>query len=397
MKPLQDELLLAFQEGEFFPVFQPVVELRTGRPTGFEALARWRHKNLGDISANGFIPLLEENGLLDRLSLFILEKAFASPALRDNTLTLAINMSPLQLLHYQSSDRLQEVAAQHSFDLNRLTVEITESALVNNLERSRSAAGELKALHCKLALDDFGTGYSSLKHLHAFPFDELKIDRSFIHSMTQKPESLKIVAAIVGMGQSLGLTTVAEGVETQEEADMLVSLGCDYAQGWLYSKPCTVAELPTMVSATWPGASIAAQAPLEADTTNRLDPAAEERLAQLQAFYDGAPVGLCFLDREMRYVSLNKRLTEIHGIPAEEHLGRSVAEVIPHVFPLVEKYIRRALEGESMRGVKVTRPPQDGQPGPPTVLFSCQPAHNQAGEVLGVGMAIMDVPERRRP
>jgi len=119
------------------------------------------------------------------------------------------------------------VAAEGCFPLHRLTIEITESALVDDLERAEAAARALKALQCKLSLDDFGTGYSSLKHLHALPFSELKVDRNFVNSMTEKRESRKIVAAVVGLGQSLGLTTVAEGVETQEQANMLLWLGCD--------------------------------------------------------------------------------------------------------------------------------------------------------------------------
>jgi PAS domain S-box-containing protein len=396
MVSLEAEILRAFGEGEFFAVFQPLVELRSGRLIGFEALARWRHKTLGDIAPDGFIPLLEKNGLVDRLSLFILEEALASPAFKDNTLTLSINMSPLQLLNYQSSERLQAAAGKNGFDLSRLTVEITESALFDDLERAQTVAYQLKQMNCKIALDDFGTGYSSLKHLQALPFDELKVDRSFVRSMTEKRDSRKIVAAVLGLGQSLGLTTVAEGVETQQQADMLLWLGCDVGQGWLFSKPCPIDELPGMAAMSWPGASVVMAMPLGADSITRPDVTPEQRLAQLQAFYEGVPVGLCFLDREMRYVSLNRRFSEISGVPAADHLGRTVAEVVPHVFPFVEPHIRRALQGEPVRGVEVTKPPRDGQPEPQTILLSYQPARDEAGEVLGVCVAVMDVTETRR-
>jgi EAL domain-containing protein (putative c-di-GMP-specific phosphodiesterase class I) len=255
MISLEGEILRAFEEDEFFPVFQPLVELRTGRLIGFEALARWRHKQLGDIRPDEFVPILEKNGLIDRLTFLILERAFASPALKKSALNLAINISPVQLLAFESSERLSAIAAANRFALDRLTIEITESALADDLERARTVAGELKALNCKLALDDFGTGYSSLKHLQALPFDELKVDMSFISSMTEKRESRKIVATVLGLGQSLGLTTVAEGVETQQQADMLLWLGCDIGQGWLFGKPCTIGELPRMASLTWPGAA----------------------------------------------------------------------------------------------------------------------------------------------
>lgn len=396
MVSLEAEILRAFAAGEFFPVFQPLVELRTGRLVGFEALARWRHKDLGDISPDGFIPLLEKNSLVDRLSFFILEQAFASPAFKDNALTLSINVSPRQLLYYQSSDRLQEAAARHSFPLSHLTVEITESALFDDLERAQIVAQDLKRLNCRLSLDDFGTGYSSLKHLQSLPFDELKVDKSFVHSMVEKRDSRKIVAAVLGLGQSLGLTTVAEGVETQPQADMLLWLGCDEVQGWLYSKPCTLDELPQVAKKSWPGASTRMPLDLGTDSITRPDVLTEQRLAQLYAFYEGVPVGLCFLDREMRYVSLNRRLSEINGVPASEHLGRSVAEIVPEVFQQVEPYIRRALQGEPVRSVEVTKPPQLGRPESQTILISYQPARDEAGEVLGVCAAVMDVTESRR-
>ena len=202
--------------------------------------------------------------------------------------------------------------------------------------------------------------------------------------MTEKRESRKIVAAVLGLGQSLGLNTVAEGVETQQQADMLLWLGCNVGQGWLYSKPCTIDELPGMATRSWPEASIAMPTPLGADSIARPDVTPEQRLAQLQAFYDGVPVGLAFLDREMRYVSLNRRLSEINGVPAADHLGRTVAEVVPHVFPIVEPYIRRALQGEPVRGVEVTKPPREGQCRAERLLTAtCGPHHRQERRTLG--------------
>jgi EAL domain-containing protein (putative c-di-GMP-specific phosphodiesterase class I) len=190
----------AFDEGEFYPVFQPVVQLRTGQLAGFEVLARWNHKKLGPIAPDEFIPSLEKCGLIDKLSRTILTGAFASPALAGNALTLSVNISPIQLLGDKLAERIADIAAQGGFPLNRLVIEITESALLNDLARAQDTARELKALNCRLALDDFGTGYSSLQHLHTLPFDELKVDRSFVGSMTLKRESRKIVASVIGLG-----------------------------------------------------------------------------------------------------------------------------------------------------------------------------------------------------
>ncbi len=391
MPSLESEILRAFEEGEFFPVFQPIVEMRTGALVGFEALARWNHQRLGFISPDDFIPIVEKSGLIDRLTKIILEKAFASPSLAHGSHTLAVNISPTQLLGLQSFDWIADVAKEHGFSLDRLTIEITESALVDDLDRAKAVADELKALQCRLALDDFGTGYSSLKHLHALPFDELKIDRSFVGSMMVKRESRKIVSAVIGLGQSLGLKTVAEGVETQEQADMLFRMACDMGQGWLYGKPAPASEIPSMVSLEkW---TLRTPSPDSRDEASilRTDALPSERFAQLQAIYDGAPVGLCFLDKNLRYVSLNRRLAAMNGVPTAEHIGRTPREIIPEAFPQVEPYIRRALGGEAITGVEVRKPPaQPGESGQ-RLLISYQPARDEGGEVLGVSVAIMDV------
>jgi len=387
----------AFDEDEFFPVFQPQVELRTGQLVGFEVLARWQHKKLGAVGPDDFIPAVEKCGFIDHLTHVMLEKAFHCPVLRDGTYNLAVNISPRQLLGLNLAERLMAVAAEGCFPLHRLTIEITESALVDDLERAEAAARALKALQCKLSLDDFGTGYSSLKHLHALPFSELKVDRNFVNSMTEKRESRKIVAAVVGLGQSLGLTTVAEGVETQEQANMLLWLGCDLGQGWLFGKPCVADALPGVVAnMRRSSTTVVMLAHPDGDSIMSLEAPPAQRLAQLQAIYDGAPVGLCFLDRNLRYVSLNKRLSEMNGVPAAEHLGKTVAEVIPKFFPIVEPLIRRAMQGDPVTGVEMKKPPAEGETEGQTILLSYQPARDEAGEILGVCVAVMDITESRR-
>src|ERR1019366_1924928 len=221
--------------------------------------------------------------------------------------------------------------------------------------------------------DDFGTGYSSLRHLHALPFDQLKVDRSFTTSMIQKRESRKIVASVVGLGQSLGLSTAAEGIETQEQADMLFRMGCDLGQGWLFGKPISAEELPALIAADkWPLA-VTAPNPLDESSYTSMDALPSQRLAQLQAIYDGVPVGLCFLDRNLRYLSLNKRIARMNGVPAAAHLGRTVAEVIPDLYPRLERCIRRALNGKPTTGVEVRVPAARHGEKDQTLLISYQP------------------------
>lgn len=385
----------AFDNDEFFPVFQPIVELRTGQLAGFEVLARWLHPRLGLIAPDEFIPFLERSGQIDGLTEVILAKTFAAPALADTKAKISVNLSSIQLLDEALPQRIADAAAQGGFALERLTLEITESALLDDLPRAKKVAEKLKNLHCSLALDDFGTGYSSLRHLNALPFDQLKVDRGFVSTMTRQRESRKIVASIVGLGQSLGMVTVAEGVETAEQADMLLWIGCDLAQGWRYGKPVGCENLAGLVTREWPRAAIPAGASLNRNSLVA-DATPGQRLAQLQAIYDGAPVGLCLLDKNLRYTSLNRMLAQMNNVPAEAHLGRTPAEIIPQVFEIVEPYMRRALAGEAMLGVEISKPSKDPEGEPSILLGSYQPVVDEAGEVLGISVALTDITERKR-
>ena len=381
----------SLEKGEFSPYFQPLIVLRTGKLKGFELLARWKHPVYGWIAPDNFIPEAEKNGWIDALTRELLRTGFAAMAALPAELTLAVNISALQLHHVNLPEWIQSLAEAAGFSLGRLTIEITETALSANVENARVIANRLKALGCKLALDDFGTGYSSLSQLRCLPFDELKVDRSFVHSMTEERESRKIVAAVVGLGQSLGLITVAEGVETQEEAEMLLWLGCELGQGWLFGKPVPAAELANVVSAPRQRVSADRSASRARRVYSRsLDAQPSQRFAQLRAIYDGAPVGLAFLDTNMRYISVNRTLTEMNGVPMEDHLGRTVQEVLPALFPKVEQYIRRALSGEVVPGVEIVKPTSGPNPGT-TIFVSYQPARDEAGEVVGVMISIVDV------
>jgi PAS domain S-box-containing protein len=277
-----------------------------------------------------------------------------------------------------------------------LTVEITESALLVDLPRAQSVAKELKSMRCRLSLDDFGTGYSSLKHLQALPFDKLKVDRSFVSSMTVSRESRKIVAAVVGLGRSLGLITVAEGVETQEQACMLLWLGCDFGQGYLYSKPVPAEQLQLLVSRKPQAYSTYQSEPADAGRITSLEALPAQRFAQLQAIYDGAPVGLALLDHNLRYVSINRRLAQMNGAPVAAHLGRPITELVPDLYPMFEANLRRALQGESIPNFEVQRPDFEGGIGLRTVLISYQPVRDEAGEVMGVSIAVADISDRKR-
>jgi PAS domain S-box-containing protein len=386
----------ALENNEIVPFFQPLVELRTGLLRGFEVLARWKHPLRGIVLPNDFIPLTEKTGLNGLLTGTLLRAVFAATKDIPEHLTLSVNISLSQLSDPTLPRHIRLAAEQANFPLRRLILEITESALVGNTPQASFIANQLREQGSRLALDDFGTGYSSLRHLQALPFDELKIDASFVRSMTHTRESRKIAAAIIGLGNSLNLVTVAEGVESQTHADMLLWLGCELGQGWLYGRPVPADELSAVLaaSARLPSPGPPSQYP---DTTMPLSHEAlpTQRLAQLHAIYDGVPVGLCFLDRNLRYVSINKRLAEINRIPVGLHLGRTVAEVIPHLFPKFESYLHRALSGEPITGLEIQEP-QPGHPGQLiTYLVSYQPARDEADELVGISVSVVDITARK--
>ncbi|MDR3736746.1 MAG: EAL domain-containing protein, partial [Acidobacteriaceae bacterium] len=298
-----DDVRQALDNHQLIPCFQPVAELHTGRLRSFEVLARWQHPEHGPILPENFITLAEENGLIETLMQQVLRKALLTAPLLPDPVSLAVNASATQLHDRRLPGQIQQLTAEAGFPPSRLTIEITESALVRDLQLAKIIAGDLKDLGCNLALDDFGTGYSSLAHLQALPFDQLKIDRSFIATMTHKRESRKIVAAIIGLGHSLGLVTVAEGVETEDQAEMLVWLGCGLGQGWLYGRPVTADKIPALLASPLIEIPAALSTPGDGWAVSSLEALPTQRLAQLQAIYDGAPVGLCFLDCDMHFVS----------------------------------------------------------------------------------------------
>jgi EAL domain-containing protein (putative c-di-GMP-specific phosphodiesterase class I) len=319
-----------------------------------EVLARWLHTTLGIVLPGAFIATAEQEGLIGELTGMLIDKAFTAAIVLPDPQWLAFNISPYLLRDLSLPRRIREAAEAAGFPLNRVLIEITESALVEHLEDAQTISIELKAQGCRLALDDFGTGYSSLLHLQSLPFDGLKVDRSFVGCMTERRESRKIVSAVVGLGQSLGLATIAEGVETDEQAEMLVLLGCEMAQGWLFGRPVPAEQLRQVACATPRSVASRLTSTEWRDISYNSPPG--HRLSQLQALYDGAPVGLAFLSRDLGYISINKHLAEMNGAPVQTHLGRRVGEVIPAFYLQIEQYLRRALTGESVINVEVISP-----------------------------------------
>jgi PAS domain S-box-containing protein len=394
--PSEIDLFGLLKRDEIVPYFQPLVELRSGKLVGFEVLSRWKHPEHGTIPPDRFIPLAEETGLIGLLTEKLLNKAFTAASIIPSPLSLSINISPVQFRDDSLPKQMERAAAIGGFALHRLILEVTESVLADDIQQASKVFLALKDLGIRLALDDFGTGYSSLRRLQALPFDKLKVDATFVRSMDQTRESRKIAAAIIGLGHSLGLTTLAEGIETKAQAEMLLWLGCEYGQGWLFGRPVPAEDLPEVLSkeSLSPVDDSSLESIRETATTG-LEALPAQRLAQLQAVYDGAPVGICFLDTNMRYMSINKHLATMNGASVADHIGRRVVDIHPEFFERFEPYIRRALKGESIRGIEVTSPKALPDGSRRTLLLSYEPARDEVDEVIGVSIAVVDITERK--
>lgn len=223
--------------GEFVPFYEQQVDLETGALVGFEMLARWRSPQLGLISPDIFVPIAEEIGLINELSERLMEQAFADAREWDDTLTLSINISPVQLRDPWFAQRLLKRLVAAGFPPHRLEIEITESCLHENIGLVRSMIMSLRNQGVQISLDDFGTGYSSLEQLRNLPFDRIKIDRSFVSELKEPGNRSRIVEAIISLGRGLDLPLTAEGVEDEEILEALKAMGKLKAQGYFYGLP----------------------------------------------------------------------------------------------------------------------------------------------------------------
>jgi EAL domain-containing protein (putative c-di-GMP-specific phosphodiesterase class I) len=210
-------------------------------------LARWHHPDRGTIAPAVFVPVAEESGQIDAMTVCIMRRALMAARHWDPRLSIAVNIAPQQLRSESLISRLMQVLHETGFPPERFEIEITENALIADLDLARKIVLGLKDQGVRVALDDFGTGYSSLSHLSELPFDKIKIDRSFIHTMHKRNESASIVHAIIALGRSLNLPTTAEGIESVDDAKMLAKLGCNVGQGFLYSKPMPAGDVAPFI------------------------------------------------------------------------------------------------------------------------------------------------------
>jgi diguanylate cyclase (GGDEF)-like protein len=251
---LEMDLQNALDKGEFFLVYQPTFDLERMAPTGVEALLRWRRPGRGVVEPDQFISSLEDSGSIVEVGAWVLREACAQAARwheAGHRLTMAVNVSPLQLDTDELLDHVEEALATSGFDPGSLTLEITETTLMRNAEETVTRLAALKRLGVRIAVDDFGTGYSSFAHLQQFPVDVLKIDRSFISQLAEDNESEIVLHTLVQLGKALSIETTAEGIERPQDLSLIRSKDCDNGQGFLFTRPLTAHDADSFFS-QWP-------------------------------------------------------------------------------------------------------------------------------------------------
>jgi EAL domain-containing protein (putative c-di-GMP-specific phosphodiesterase class I) len=242
---LESELHYALEHNEFELYYQPIVSLTTNRLTGFEALIRWKNPKRGFISPIEFIPLAEDTGLIVAVGDWVMKEAcqqlqkWLAKFPEDPDLKMSINLASHQIREADLLDKLDAILAETGIDGSAIRLEITESTLMDQGEQTIAKLSQLRARNIQLSIDDFGQGYSSLSYLHRFPINILKIDQAFVNQMSDGGENIEIVRTITMLAHTLNMSVVAEGVETVEQMEILKQLGCEYGQGYLFSRPLT--------------------------------------------------------------------------------------------------------------------------------------------------------------
>jgi len=242
-RSMERDMRTALAQGGFSLYYQPLVNLQTQRITAFEALMRWNHVERGNVPPSEFIPIAEEMGLIVQMGEWALRRACSEAAAWPADVRVSVNLSPLQFSKGNLVSTVVSALAFSGLPPSRLELEITESVLLEKTERNVAILNQLRQMGVRISMDDFGTGYSSIGYLRSFPFDKIKIDQSFVRDLLVDEGSLAIVRAIAGLGVSFGMTTTAEGVETEEQMRCLNLEGCVEVQGYLYSKPVPATEI----------------------------------------------------------------------------------------------------------------------------------------------------------
>jgi len=243
-RDLESDLRTALEKGQFEICYQPLVDIASRRTSGYEALLRWHHPVRGAVPPDVFIPMAEEAGLIVPIGNWVLRQALAEAATWHEDLTIAVNVSPAQMRGEVLLGQVVNALASSGVAPERLELEITESLLMRECDVHLRMLHRLRAFGVRIALDDFGTGFSSLNYLRRFPFDKLKIDRSFVAGIVDEPDSRSIVETVLSLARNFRMDTIAEGIETEAQLAQLAQMGCGQAQGFLFDKAIPADRIP---------------------------------------------------------------------------------------------------------------------------------------------------------
>ena len=365
----------ALVDGRIVPEFQPIVSLHDGAVVGFEVLGRWQGEQAGTIGPATFIPHVERGGMLDEMTDSLLRQAIVAARAWPRHLFLALNISPSQLHNPALPERIEAAAAELGFSLSRLQIEVTETAILDDTNRAELMLGRLIAKGCTISMDDFGTGFSSLTWLRSLPFSKIKIDTTFIRSMIDHKESRKIVAAMVALGQSLGLSVVAEGVETTEQAELLRQIGCGYGQGYLFGRALAMDAVPSFLDCPTPR-------PFETGV-HKLS--FEQRAYQISALYQSDNMAIAFVDRTYRVVDGSEAFATLMGRPAGAVIGCHVTELVGLEAGFLEKMRSYRLQGLPYPPVELPLPDER------SALMLMHPVLDEANEFIGISVLFVDI------
>lgn len=247
-RQLEIDLRAAVSRGEFEVYYQPLIDVKTRRVSSFEALARWRHPTRGAIEPAEFIPVAEDTGLILQLGEWVLREACEAAMKWPARITVAVNISPVEFQRGDVVRAVQNALSASGLPPSRLEIEITETVLLEKTTKSVATLARLRDLGVRISMDDFGTGFSSLSYLRSYPFDKIKVDRSFVRDLSSDDRSRTIVSAITGLGMRFGMRTTAEGVETEEQLEWLTAEGCNEVQGRLFSMPVPAEEVLSLLA-----------------------------------------------------------------------------------------------------------------------------------------------------
>jgi diguanylate cyclase (GGDEF)-like protein/PAS domain S-box-containing protein len=404
---LETDLRKAIEKEELHLYYQPIIDLKTSKLLGFEALLRWKHSQKGLISPADFIPIAEETGLIIPIGLWVLEqsckqlKYWGEKFPKNHHLSVSVNLSVKQLLSRENLlESISNNLIKYKLNKNKLKLEITETFLMENSESATELLRELKALGLDLNMDDFGTGYSSLSYLHRFPIDTLKIDRSFISSMGTNGEDTAIVSTIISLAHNLGMTVTAEGIETKEQLHRLQKMGCDYGQGYYFSPPVN-AEIATELITKDNEYSNNWQLNLFCEINDNLT-TKNKKLADLLAndeklysyIIQTLAEGIWILDPHNKTVFINQKMARILGYKPTEMSGKHLFDFIPEQNEEITaiNFERRILgigEDDDFKlqcknGLEIS------------VIINSHPIIDQQGEYIGVLIMITDITARKK-